>query len=107
MNTRTSGVVVLPSVTDILFTLNCFILWNTIQWHKNYQFKYIFRLAFFIGLAAICRPVELIWLIVPMLWNVKNPNCFEFKTEKMLIHPVDFTFEVLKEVREKLNEEFY
>jgi hypothetical protein len=39
------------------------------------------------------------------LWNVKNTNCFEYKTEKMLIHPNDFTLEVLKEVREKLNEE--
>lgn len=39
------------------------------------------------------------------IWNVKNLNCFEFKTEKLLIHPNDFTFEVLKEVREKLNQE--
>ncbi len=41
------------------------------------------------------------------LWNVKNLNCFEFKTERLLIHPYDFTLEVFKEVREKLNEEFY
>jgi|LakMenEpi03Aug12_release.lakeMendotaPanAssembly.Ray.scaffolds.fasta_scaffold604393_3 hypothetical protein len=41
------------------------------------------------------------------LWNVKNLNCFEFKTERMLIHPNDFSLEVFKEVREKLNEEFY
>lgn len=39
------------------------------------------------------------------LWNVKNPNCFEYKTERMIIHPSDFTLEVLKEVREKLREE--
>jgi len=38
------------------------------------------------------------------LWNMKNPNCFEYKTEKMIIHPIDFTLEVFKEVREKLNE---
>lgn len=39
------------------------------------------------------------------LWNVKNLNCFEFKTEKMIIHPNDFTFEVLKEVRDRMNNE--
>lgn len=41
------------------------------------------------------------------LWNIRNPNCFEYKTEKMIVHPIDFTLKVLKEVREKLNEEEY
>lgn len=39
------------------------------------------------------------------IWNVKNLNCFEFKTEKLLIHPNDFTLEIFKDVREKLNQE--
>jgi hypothetical protein len=38
------------------------------------------------------------------LWNMNNPNIFEYGTQKMLIHPNDFTLEVLKEIKEKLNE---
>lgn len=39
------------------------------------------------------------------LWNFNNTNCFEYKTQKLIVHPSDFTLDVFKEVREKLNEE--
>jgi hypothetical protein len=41
------------------------------------------------------------------LWNFNNTNCFEYKTQKLMKHPSDFTIEILNEVREKLNEEEY
>lgn len=61
---------------NILFTLNCFIIWFTIKWHENKSIKNISLLAFFIGLASICRPTELIWILVPLLWNVNNKELF-------------------------------
>jgi len=64
---------------NILFTINCFIIWYTIKWHENKKIKYITLLAFFIGLASICRPTELIWLIVPLLWKVDSWGAFIIK----------------------------
>lgn len=68
---------------NILFTINCFIIWHTIVWHQKKQMKDILLLAFFIGLATICRPTELIWILVPLLWNVVDKASFIEKA-KML-----------------------
>jgi len=61
---------------NILFTINAFIIWFTIKWHEQRTIKNMFLLCFFIGLATICRPTELIWIIVPLLWNVTNKASF-------------------------------
>ncbi len=57
---------------NILFTLNCFIVWFTIKWYDTKKTTYVFFLAISLGLAAICRPTELIWILVPALWGVFN-----------------------------------
>lgn len=61
---------------NLLFTLNCFIIWFTIKWHNNKSLKNISILAFFIGFATICRPTELLWILVPLFWNVNNKELF-------------------------------
>ena len=61
---------------NLLFTLNCFIIWFTIKWHKDRTLKNISILAFFIGFATICRPTELLWVLVPLFWNVTNKELF-------------------------------
>lgn len=61
---------------NILFTLNCCILLFTIKWHQNQSIKNISLLAFFIGLATICRPTELIWIIIPLFWNTNGKHLF-------------------------------
>jgi hypothetical protein len=61
---------------NILFTLNCFILWYTIQWHQSFATKDLLLTASFIGLASICRPVEILWLIIPMFYQVKDLESF-------------------------------
>jgi hypothetical protein len=38
------------------------------------------------------------------LWNMRNQICFEYKTEKMLVHPKDKSIEIIKKVYNKLNE---
>lgn len=55
---------------NILFTLNCFIIWFTIKWYDTKKTKHLFFLATSLGLATICRPTELIWILVPVLWGV-------------------------------------
>lgn len=61
---------------NLLFTINCFIIWYTIKWHNNRTLKNMLILAFFIGFATICRPTELLWILVPLFWNVTNKEMF-------------------------------
>ena len=37
------------------------------------------------------------------LWNMSNPNTFEFKTEKMIKHPSDVSFDILEKVWQEIN----
>lgn len=55
---------------NILFTINCFIIWLTIKWHKNRNLKNMFFLALVLAFATLCRPTELLWVLVPLFWNV-------------------------------------
>lgn len=64
---------------NILFTLNCFIIWYTIQWHEEKTLKHSMLLALLIGLASICRPTELIWILLPLFWNVYDKFSFHEK----------------------------
>lgn len=61
---------------NILFTINCFILWYTIKWYNQPVIKNTLLLAFSIGIASICRPTELIWLLVPLLYGVNSLASF-------------------------------
>lgn len=64
---------------NILFTLNCFIIWYTIKWQEEKTFKNSILLSLFIGLASICRPTELIWILLPLFWNVYDKNSLNEK----------------------------
>ncbi len=57
---------------NILFTLNCFIIWFTIKWYQEKKPIHIVLLALFLGLASICRPTELIWILLPLFWGVSD-----------------------------------
>jgi hypothetical protein len=57
---------------NFMFVLNCLIIWYTIQWHQHFKVKHAVLLAFFIGWATISRPTEIIWLLLPVLWGIKD-----------------------------------
>ena len=57
---------------DYLFTLYAFILWFTIRWHETYKLKHAVLLALACGLAMLCRPSEIVALIIPMIWGIYN-----------------------------------
>lgn len=61
---------------NFLFTINAFIIWFTIQWHKTKKLKHILLLGTFLGLATLCRPTELIWILLPLFWGVYDKNSF-------------------------------
>ncbi len=57
---------------NYLFTLYTFIIWYTIQWHRTPKLKTAIGLGFFIGLAILSRPNEMVALLIPLFWNVYN-----------------------------------
>lgn len=71
---------------NILFTLNCFIIWFTIRWHESRKTKHLVLLALFLGLATICRPTELIWILLPAFWGVYDKASFVEKWAYLKSH---------------------
>jgi hypothetical protein len=59
---------------NFMFVLNCLILLLTIRWHENFRIKHAIALAFVLGLATISRPTELLWLLVPIFWGIKDAD---------------------------------
>ncbi|MGB3946657.1 MAG: hypothetical protein WBM13_01620 [Bacteroidia bacterium] len=77
---------------NILFTINCFIIWFTVKWHKEKNIKNIFFLGLFLGLAAICRPTELIWILVPLFWDVYSKESFIQKIKTVFVYYFQIIF---------------
>lgn len=71
---------------NFLFTINGCIVWFTIKWHNENKLKYILYLAFLIGFASLCRATELIWILLPLFWNVYDRASFleKFKLLKKI-----------------------
>ncbi len=59
---------------NYLFMTYALILWFTIKWHETYRLKYILMLAIVSGLSILSRPSEIVCLVIPALWGVKNWN---------------------------------
>jgi hypothetical protein len=66
---------------NYLFTVFAFILYFTIKWHDKPGMKYAIALGITIGIAALSRPTELLVIIIPILWNVKNKADFITKIQ--------------------------
>ncbi len=57
---------------SFLFALNVCILYFTHLWFQTHQKKYAILCAIALAWAVNCRPIELIWILVPLFWNVKT-----------------------------------
>jgi hypothetical protein len=55
-----------------LFAVDCGILLLTIKWHERPDRKTSLYIGMLIGLATITRPSEIVWLIIPLLWNISG-----------------------------------
>ena len=69
---------------NLLFTINCFIIWYTIKWHEKRTLANILLLGFFIGFATICRPTELLWILLPLLWKINSLKEFIQKLKSLI-----------------------
>jgi hypothetical protein len=66
-------------VHNFLFAMLSFALWQTIVWHNTYKLKNILAVAASLGLMVICRPTELLFVLVPVFWNVYDKTSFTDK----------------------------
>jgi len=64
---------------NVLFMLATIIIWNTIKWHKNQQFKYLLAIGMGIVLMALVKPSEVVIILLPLLWNVYSRESFKQK----------------------------
>lgn len=55
-----------------LFAVDCGILLLTIRWHEKPTPKTALFIGALTGLATITRPSEIVWILVPLLWNISG-----------------------------------
>ena len=64
---------------NYLFMTYALILWLTILWHESHKLKYAVFLGFICGLTILSRPSEIVCLIIPVLWGIKDGNSIKDK----------------------------
>jgi hypothetical protein len=55
-----------------LFTLLCGLILLTIRFYKHHDITSVIGIGITIGLAALTRPTEIIWVLIPLLWNIES-----------------------------------
>ncbi len=63
----------------ILFFVYTLIIYWTIKWHENKSVTNSLLLGGIIGLAVISRPTEIVSVLIPLFWGVKNWREFKEK----------------------------
>jgi hypothetical protein len=57
---------------NFLFTLFAAFVWYAIKWHENHKMRLMILMALISGLMTLIRPNEVVCLLIPLLWGVKN-----------------------------------
>jgi hypothetical protein len=69
---------------NLLFSIYAIITYLTIKWHQSYDVKTISLLAIFIGISALCRPSEIISILIPLLYGISNVASLKEKIKLLL-----------------------
>lgn len=69
---------------NILFFTYSLILWLTIKWHETHKMGVLIGLAVFCGLTILSRPSEIVCLLIPLLWSVKDRGSLLDKIKLLL-----------------------
>lgn len=70
----------------ILFALDTLIVLLTIAWHEHPKRKTAFILGLILGLSTIIRPTEIIWILIPLFWNVSGFRSLKEKFRFFIAH---------------------
>ena len=62
-----------------LFGVQMAVVYLTLKWHQTRSRKDFFLLGFMLALAAVCRPTEIILVLIPLLWEVYSMSTFRIK----------------------------
>ncbi len=62
-----------------LFAADTLLILLTIKWHERAQKKTALAIGLLLGLITITRPSEIVWVLVPLFWNVANRQTFKEK----------------------------
>jgi hypothetical protein len=57
---------------NFVFVLYAIIIFLTIKWHESFKLKYIIFLGLATGTIALCRPTEIISVLIPLLYGITN-----------------------------------
>lgn len=71
---------------NFVFTLYAIIIYLTIRWHEAYKWKYIVFLGIATGLIALCRPTEIISVMIPLFYGITNKESLIGKIKVILSH---------------------
>lgn len=55
---------------NYLFTVYAILIYLSIQWHQQYDYKRSIIIGLLCGLSALSRPTDMIAVIIPLLWGV-------------------------------------
>jgi hypothetical protein len=69
---------------NYLFMTYAFIIWLTILWHQSHKLKYMIWLGIFCGISILSRPSEIVCLLIPLLWGIKDLSSFKEKMQLLL-----------------------
>lgn len=76
---------------NYLFTTYAFIIWLSILWHNEQKLKYMIWLGIFCGITILSRPSEIVCLLIPLLWNIKDIPSLKEKVKLLLRHKGQLT----------------
>lgn len=69
---------------NYLFTTYSFIIWLTILWHNTQKRNYLIWLGICCGITILSRPSEVVCLLIPLLWNIKDIPSLKEKIKLLL-----------------------
>ena len=69
---------------NMLFSLYAIILWLTIQWHKSFKTRDAFLLGLTCGFASMIRPTDIVSVLIPVFWGIKDWKSMGSKTILLL-----------------------
>jgi hypothetical protein len=75
---------------NILFMISSIVIWKTIQWHQNFEKKYLLIIGGLIGLTFLIKPTETLLFLFPILYGVFNKETFQQKIQWIKIYKNDF-----------------
>ncbi|RMG59309.1 MAG: hypothetical protein D6722_22485 [Bacteroidetes bacterium] len=71
---------------NMLFTLYAALLWLTAAWHERPRAHLALLIGLCVGWATIIRPTELMSLLIPLLWGIRDGKSLKAKLKLLWTH---------------------